>query len=399
MEFKYNPDAKYKPEPKHSEKKEVVLGKLNVFVTENKSFQVPVPNPFDNYLNPDIKRDAVANAWFNSPKAFYQNQLNFAIWCATTGCGVSFANHLNHPDPFIRSVYQFHMYYQMRRVLNEISAPLYNEKSFCYYQNVIDLTAYQRLCDEFQISNNTDFRQRSDKTNGMGTIYLYLVGNEYDGGYQAGYTSFDTRSARPLLYIRQHHPDAWKTFVLDTANGFTRAGIERLNDSIRTYVWCILGSQSQTRTNIIDRQGTSFDAQKQFLANLEDAIHSPVDLPSSIKRYEDTLRYARSKLDFVVGIGLYMLPSDLQLQIGTIIYNNNITIANDDAHLGKNEDVNEKITVHLPYTQLPPQTPPPPSPTPPPPPPTPTTRENMKISLIVMGTIVGIVALWWKKKD
>jgi hypothetical protein len=93
-----------------------------------------------------------------------------------------------------------------------------------------------------------------------------------------------------------------------------------------------------------------------------------------------------------------MLPSDLQLQIGTIInYNNNITIANDDAHLGKNEDVNEKITVHLPYTQLPP--PPPQTPPPPPPPPTPTTRENMKISLIVMGTIVGIVALWWKKKD
>jgi hypothetical protein len=97
-----------------------------------------------------------------------------------------------------------------------------------------------------------------------------------------------------------------------------------------------------------------------------------------------------------------MLPSDLQLQIGTIInYNNNITIANDDAHLGKNEDVNEKITVHLPYTQLPPPPPPPlpPPPPSPPPPPTPTTRENMKISLIVTGTIVGIVALWWKKKD
>ena len=43
-------------------KTEINIGKLNVFVTENKSFQVPVPNPFDNYLNPDIKRDAVARS-------------------------------------------------------------------------------------------------------------------------------------------------------------------------------------------------------------------------------------------------------------------------------------------------------------------------------------------------
>jgi hypothetical protein len=181
-----------------------------------------------------------------------------------------------------------------------------------------------------------------------------------------------------------------------------------------TYVWSILGSQSQTRTNIVDNPGTSFDAQKQFLANIEDAIHSPVDLPSSIKRYEDTLRYARSKVDFVVGIGLYMLPSDLRLQIGTITnYNNNITIAKRGNHLGINEDINEKITVHLPQT--PAQTPPPPQPpqTPQPPQPPPQTpqpplppqsqamgtREDMKITLIVAGTIAGIVALWWRKKE
>ena len=33
---------------------------------------------------------------------------------------------------------------------------------------------------------------------------------------------------------------AWTTFVLDKSVGFTQAGVERLNDSIRTYVWAIL---------------------------------------------------------------------------------------------------------------------------------------------------------------
>ena len=47
------------------------------------------------------------------------------------------------------------------------------------------------------------------------------------------------------------------------AKGFTRAGVERINDSICTYCWAILGSQSQIRTDILG-SGTAFDAQKQF---------------------------------------------------------------------------------------------------------------------------------------
>ena len=78
---------------------------------------------------------------------------------------------------------------------------------------------------------------------------------------------------------------AWTMFILNKSEGFTQAGVERLNDSIRTYVWAILGAQAQTRSNIL-MAGTGFDAQKQFLANVEDPIASPVDIPSSIARYQ-----------------------------------------------------------------------------------------------------------------
>ena len=33
------------------------------------------------------------------------------------------------------------------------------------------------------------------------------------------------------------------TFVLDKSEGFTQAGVERLTDLIRIYVWAILGAQ------------------------------------------------------------------------------------------------------------------------------------------------------------
>ena len=85
-------------------------------------------------------------------------------------------------------------------------------------------------------------------------------------------TQTTTNDILHIDYIAQESEakNAWSTFILDDSNGFTRAGVERINDSIRTYCWAILGSQSQTRT------GTAFDAHKQFLANIEDAVNSPV---------------------------------------------------------------------------------------------------------------------------
>jgi hypothetical protein len=139
--------------------------------------------------------------------------------------------------------------------------------------------------------------------------------------------------------------DIWSTFILDNSEGFTKAGVERINDSIRTNCWAILGSQSQTRTYIIGT-GIAFDAQKQFIANIEDAIQSPVDLPSQITRYQNVLKYARSKVDFVFGTGLYMSPGDMELRIGTIQdYNNEIIIANSSQTLGLNSSVNTKPTL------------------------------------------------------
>ena len=61
----------------------------------------------------------------------------------------------------------------------------------------------------------------------------------------------------PFFYPKDampHNRDisgAWTTFVLDKSEGFTQAGVERLNDSIRTYVWAILVAQAQTRSNIV----------------------------------------------------------------------------------------------------------------------------------------------------
>ena len=61
-----------------------------------------------------------------------------------------------------------------------------------------------------------------------------------------------------------------------------------------------------------------------------------------ISQYQGVLEHALSKVDFSVGIGIYMLPSNLNLNIGkTKGYNNKILVSNTDMKIGSNRDINK----------------------------------------------------------
>ena len=74
--------------------------------------------------------DKLWTNWNKGPLKLWQTQLNFAVWCASSVCGVSSA-HLNYKKhPMIRSVYRFHVYYYVRRVLKRSQVPLPHETGF-----------------------------------------------------------------------------------------------------------------------------------------------------------------------------------------------------------------------------------------------------------------------------
>ena len=66
-----------------------------------------------------------------------------------------------------------------------------------------------------------------------------------------------------------------------------------------------------------------------------------VDIGEDVKRYQEILSYASSKVDYSVGEHLYMLPSDMELRFrsGTVGYNNKILIS-EGFSLVKNDEVN-----------------------------------------------------------
>ena len=80
--------------------------------------------------------------------------------------------------------------------------------------------------------------------------------------------------------------------------------------------------------------------------NFEDIVNRKVDVRKDIKRYQNTLSYASSKVDYSVGESFYVIPSDMNLKIrlGTVGYNNKILVSNGKFSLGKNDEVNSLET-------------------------------------------------------
>ena len=123
--FRYNPAANYKPNGVRY--LQILLGKdlykQTIVVStggtakasDRDTFPVRFPNIFVDYPLGQMRvGDKLWTHWNKAPMRLWQTQLNFAVSCTTSACGVSSA-HLNYTKhPMIRAVYRFHMYYHVR---------------------------------------------------------------------------------------------------------------------------------------------------------------------------------------------------------------------------------------------------------------------------------------------
>ena len=121
--YKYNLNAFYKP--KEGRYLQLISAKdlyiQNITVAEydsySDSFQVKFPNVLTNYLLDAVRvEDQRFKDWDHYKFTLWQMQLNFAVFCASSAFGVS-VEHLNAKKPMIRSIYYFHVYYHIRRIL------------------------------------------------------------------------------------------------------------------------------------------------------------------------------------------------------------------------------------------------------------------------------------------
>jgi hypothetical protein len=61
----------------------------------------------------------------------------------------------------------------------------------------------------------------------------------------------------------------------------------------------------------------------------------------SIEKYQNYINKTNSRIDYAVGIGLYLIPADTVLKMGSLEhYNNAILVADDNVKIGLNEELN-----------------------------------------------------------
>ena len=86
----------------------------------------------------------------------YMSELNFAIHCGRTACGIS-SEHLLSEDAMVRSIYRFHVVFQTRKFLNTLSSELPYVDEFNQFKSKYNLENYRKLCNGFDVDPSIDW--------------------------------------------------------------------------------------------------------------------------------------------------------------------------------------------------------------------------------------------------
>ena len=205
------------------------------------------------------------------------------------------------------------------RILKIQEIPLPYENSFNQYNNPYNHEKFIGICSEYGVSNDLT-KWRNQK-------------------YFSTWQSRAWETNKPgMSYINENSFSRW---IIEKSDGLTMLGLQKLSESVRDYAYLILTSQTSTRGPIVGHEAQNLDAQRTFLNTFENIVNRRVNIPEDIRRFQNTLQYARSKVDYVIGEFIYMLPSDMNLRIGNVRnYNNKILISSPSFKIGTNLKIN-----------------------------------------------------------
>ena len=376
LELAHNPNPKLEipAVPFNSETRESGALKDNlvqqeIYVTPSEKFKINFRDIFtDTVITHRSSHES--RRWLAGPNFEYWPQtLNFVFYCATTGCGVSRRilfedkmrdgkNDLTDSElklpPQVRSFFWFHVYFTVRRILFELggpqnSLPLPGDTAFSQTENKYDIPSFKRICAEFGISPNADFRFTRGDNHGLGSVFEYFSYSGYTKTpfkYPSKETKFADEGGRAsdgnlVPYIENTEArNQYEYFLCPVSHGLTSAGLSRINQSIESFCYAILGSQVDVRSSIAGSQGSAIETQRQFLSMVEDAIRNP-EISKSVQRFQLAIQSAKVRLDLAISPGLWLLPSKMVVNTESVVgYNNKLKKATTFMRIGVNSDLN-----------------------------------------------------------
>ena len=202
--------------------------------------------------------------------------------------------------------------------------------------------------------------QRGDN-HGLGSVFEYFSYSGYTKTpfkYPSKETKFADEGGRAsdgnlVPYIENTEArNQYEYFLCPVSHGLTSAGLSRINQSIESFCYAILGSQVDVRSSISGSQGSAIETQRQFLSMVEDAIRNP-DISKSVQRFQLAIQSAKVRLDLAISPGLWLLPSKMVVNTESVVgYNNKLKKATTFMRIGVNSDLNIPVRRSAPKHNL-----------------------------------------------
>jgi len=336
--------------------KKIFNDAIQIYVTPDQYFTTKFREIFQETK---LRHTSAAESkhWLGGPDMkYWLQQLNFAVFCATQGCGISreiFDSRMNLP-PQIRAFYIFHVYFMVRRILFQLGgiqsmSALPGDPPFNQFNNHYDVASYKRLSNEFGIDLSSDFRFMHGVNHGLGSVYIYVSGagaSKTDYKYPE-WNKFSDEGVKAIqgdliYYIELGAASDTQSdwFAPNTASGLTQVGLSRINLSIEAFVYCILGTQVNVRSSILSSGGWAKEAQSEFLVLMESVITQP-DLAKSVQRYQLVVDQAKVRFNLAVAPMAWLMPAQMIINTTSMVgYNNKLKQAISGMKLGVNNEVN-----------------------------------------------------------
>ena len=150
----------------------------------------------------------------------------------------------------------------MRRILKRLQIPLPHEAGFNAADNPYTNEEFFKIYEDYGVPHNP-IKYRNEKF----------------------YWTYQCDVGWPDYYIG---PDSMTCWIIEKSQGFTDVGLLRISESVRCASLC--------KIIIVANTASALTAQKAFLNNFEDIVNRRVNIWEDIKRYEDMLSYASSKV-------------------------------------------------------------------------------------------------------
>lgn len=287
-----------------------------------------------------------------NPLKTFEGRLNAAVYCATTASGVGM-DLLNHSDQMIRSLYQFHLWYTLKRIFRLTGAVGPSDPG---YAAITDKRAYESPW-------NNDSNWKPQMANGGGELskwedllitrfrvprnkwaYRFLDPNGPQGFIRTKY-GWDNANERwdnhldKVVSDFKPNKNRWMDYIPKTSPKLlTDVGLAAVGESIMVYVYCVINSQT-SGIGITGHSSGAQTAQRRFINLAKTMINRGSGTDGSVtdlvSEFQNSLAKTNRSIDFSLGEGLYLIPSDMRLSDKKIAGLNNMIMRASAGAMGK----------------------------------------------------------------